>query len=102
MSTEIINNTQTLEYTNIYTETATETDIVTATIQETTTDLATVTQLNTIVEPTTLVSVWVSTQVMNDVSFKFLIFFLISYFSYWNFIDYDNWADSNGHHYIAG
>ena len=76
--TEIINNTQTLDYaltatetqtqSNIYIQTATETDTATTSIQETPTDFATVTQLSTVVEPTTFVSVWVSTQVMNDVS----------------------------------
>ena len=79
LSTEIINNTQTLEHTltatetqtqtNNYTQTATKTDTATATIQETTTDFATVTQLSTVVQPTTFTSIWVSTQVMNDVSF---------------------------------
>ena len=78
LSSEIIDNTQTLKYTltatetqtqtNNYTRTATETDTATAIIQETATDFATVTQLGTVVQPTTFVSVWVSTQVMDDVS----------------------------------
>lgn len=80
VSTEIIDNTQTLEHTltatetqtqtNVYTQTATQTDTATATIQETTTNFATVTQLSTVVQPTTFTSVWVSTQVIDNVNFQ--------------------------------
>ncbi|THH08355.1 hypothetical protein EW145_g2769 [Phellinidium pouzarii] len=78
VSTEVIDNTITNMYTltatetetqiNIYTQTATETDTETATSieQETQTQFVTMTDLSTIIQPTTYVSVYVSTDIIDN------------------------------------
>ena len=74
-----MDHTKTQEYTltatetstqiNIYTMTQTETDTATQTVSETYTDFVTRTELSTIIQPTTYTSVYISTDIIDNVSF---------------------------------
>lgn len=81
VSTEVIDRTSVVEHTLTATETATLTslltnfqtltDTATETIQQTQTQFLTQTEVQTIVEPTTYVSVWVSTAVIDNTLTQF-------------------------------
>jgi len=73
----LINQTKTIEETKTATVTSAVTSIQTATKTETMTDRMTVTQISTYVKPTTLTSVWVSTQTIDNVSCP--VFLLLVY-----------------------